>query len=178
MQKRWFFLLFALTIVCFYTCLHGIFFVAPTEAKMGIVQKIFYFHVPAAYAMYLCASICFLGSAHYLARGGDAGDIVAKAAAEITVLFGVIVVVTGPLWAAKAWGAFWTWDPRLTTTLLALVIYIAYLFCAPSAAMAKPKSALRPSSACSGSPICLSSIFGPTMVWPAPNGHHEWRRRS
>jgi heme exporter protein C len=127
-QKHWFFLLFALSIVCFYMCLHGIFFVAPTEAKMGIVQKIFYFHVPAAYAMYLCASICFLGSAHYLARGGDWGDVIAKAAAEITVLFGAIVVVTGPLWARKAWGAYWTWDPRLTTTLLALVIYVAYLF--------------------------------------------------
>lgn len=101
-------------------------FVAPVEASMGVVQKIFYFHVPAAYSMYVGALVCFAGSAWFLARGGDGPDAVARAGAEIAVAMGVVVLVTGPLWAAKAWGVYWNWDPRLTTTLLSVLVYIAY----------------------------------------------------
>jgi heme exporter protein C len=104
-----------------------VFLVAPTEARMGIVQKIFYFHVPSAYAMYLGAAACFAGSVAYLANGSDIADAVARAGAEAACAFGWIVMTTGPLWGAKAWGAFWTWDPRLTTALLSLLIYVAYL---------------------------------------------------
>jgi heme exporter protein C len=100
---------------------------APEERTMGIVQKIFYFHVPSAYAMYLGAAACFVGSAGYLARGSDLWDAIARAGAELAVVFGAIVMTTGPLWAAKAWGYYWTWDPRLTTSLLSVLIYIAYL---------------------------------------------------
>ena len=94
---------------------------------MGIVQKIFYFHVPSAYAMYLGATACFLGSVAYLARSSDLADAIARAGAEAACAFGSIVLTTGPLWGAKAWGAFWTWDPRLTTCLLSVLIYVAYL---------------------------------------------------
>jgi heme exporter protein C len=104
-----------------------IFAVAPVEATMGVVQKIFYFHVPSAYAMYLCATVCFLGSAWFLGTGSRTADALAQAGGEATVAFGLIVLVSGPLWARKAWGTFWTWDPRLTTTLLAMLIYLAYL---------------------------------------------------
>jgi heme exporter protein C len=104
-----------------------IFLRAPVEARMGIVQKIFYFHVPAAYAVYLGATACFGGSLAYLLRPTDARDAVARAGAEAAVTFGAIVLTTGPLWGAKAWGTFWTWDPRLTTELLSVMIYAAYL---------------------------------------------------
>ena len=82
---------------------------------MGIVQKIFYFHVPSAYAMYIGATACFIGSVMYLLKPTDARDALARAGAEVAIVFGAIVLITGPLWAAKAWGYYWTWDPRLTT---------------------------------------------------------------
>src|SRR5579862_2701261 len=104
-----------------------VFLKAPIEARMGIVQKIFYFHVPSAYAMYIGAAACFFGSAIYLARPTDTSDALARAGAEAAVVFGVIVLTTGPLWGAKAWGTFWTWDPRLTTELLSVMIYVSYL---------------------------------------------------
>ena len=100
---------------------------APVEKTMGIVQKIFYFHVPSAYSMYLGATACFVGSVMYLLRPTDLGDAIARAGAELAVVFGAIVLTTGPLWAAKAWGYYWTWDPRLTTALLSVLIYVAYL---------------------------------------------------
>jgi heme exporter protein C len=94
---------------------------------MGVVQKIFYFHVPAAYSMYLGAAACFLGSVGYFLSPTDARDAFAKAGAETAVTFGFIVLVTGPLWAAKAWGRYWVWDPRLTTSMLSVLIYVAYV---------------------------------------------------
>lgn len=94
---------------------------------MGIVQKIFYFHVPSAYSMYLGATACFIGSLGYLFTGNDKYDAFARAGAEMAVVFACIVLTTGPLWAAKAWGYYWTWDPRLTTTLLSALIYVSYL---------------------------------------------------
>ena len=102
-------------------------FYAPVEASMGIVQKIFYFHVPAAYAMYLGATVCFVGSGMYLWKGTRTWDALAKAGAEVAVAMGVMVLISGPLWAAKAWGVYWTWDPRLTTSMLSVLIYVAYV---------------------------------------------------
>ena len=103
------------------------FMLAPVERTMGIVQKIFYFHVPAAYSMYLGATACFVGSVGYLLRPHDRWNALARAGAEVAVVFGFMVLTSGPLWAAKAWGFYWTWDPRLTTALLSVLIYVAYL---------------------------------------------------
>lgn len=103
------------------------FLVAPIEARMGFVQKIFYFHAPAAYAMYLGATACFFGSVGYLLKPRDTRDALGRAGAEAAVVFGAIVLVTGPLWAAPAWGTFWTWDPRLTTSILSWLVYVAYM---------------------------------------------------
>ena len=122
-----FYALLAVTAVTVIGELYFIFLVAPIEARMGIVQKIFYFHVPSWYAMYLGAGACFLGSLAYLVRATDARDAFARAGAEVAVVFGAIGLITGPLWGAKAWGSFWTWDPRLTTALLSFLIYVAYL---------------------------------------------------
>lgn len=119
--------LLALAAICTVGTIQFIAFHTPTEATMGIVQKIFYFHVPAAYSMYLGAAACFLGSAGYLYDGRRGWDALARAGAEVAVAMGIVVLVTGPLWAAKAWGVYWTWDPRLTTSMLSVLLYVAYV---------------------------------------------------
>jgi heme exporter protein C len=93
----------------------------------GLTQKIFYVHVPSAYVMYIGVTACVAGSVGYLAQRAPGWDALAQAGAELGVLFAGIVLVTGPLWARKAWGTYWTWDPRLTTTLLGALIFVAYL---------------------------------------------------
>lgn len=100
---------------------------APYESTMGLVQKIFYFHVPAAMAMFLSAFICGIASAVFLFGRKPLADRVALSAAELAVLFGCIVLVSGPLWARKAWGVWWQWDARLTSTLILWLIFQAYL---------------------------------------------------
>jgi heme exporter protein C len=100
---------------------------APYESTMGLIQKIFYFHVPAAMMAMLSAFVCGTASAVYLARRRPAADHVALAAAELVVLFGAIVLATGPLWARKAWGVWWQWEARLTITLVMWMVFVAYL---------------------------------------------------
>lgn len=104
-----------------------IFGYAPIEARMGIVYQIFYFHVPSAYSMYVGFGVCGAASIGYLTRRNDRWDAIAVAGAEVGLTFCLIVLVTGPIWARKAWGVWWTWDPRLTTTLLAGMIFTAYV---------------------------------------------------
>ena len=122
----WGLVLFA-TFTLFGVTLYAIFVVAPVEMQMGIVQKIFYFHVPSAYAMYVGFGVSALGSLVYLIKRDPKWDALGVAGAEVGSLFCLIVLLTGPLWARKAWGVWWTWDPRLTTTLLAGMIFAAYL---------------------------------------------------
>jgi heme exporter protein C len=100
---------------------------APYESTMGLVQKIFYFHAPAGMTMFLAAIVCGTASAWYLFKGKASADRVAAAAAELTVLFGLIVLVTGPLWGRKSWGVWWQWDARLTSSLLLWMMFVACL---------------------------------------------------
>jgi heme exporter protein C len=100
---------------------------APYEQTMGLVQKIFYYHVPSAMLMFVSAFVCGIASAVFLFRRSAEADRVALAAGELVVLFGLIVLVTGPLWARKAWGVWWEWDARLTSSLLLWMIFVAYL---------------------------------------------------
>ena len=100
---------------------------APFESTMGLVQKIFYFHMPPAMLMLLSAIFCGVMSAIYLVKRRAQYDWIAHAAAELTVVFGAIAMVTGPLWARKAWGVWWVWDPRLTMSLLMWMIFVSYL---------------------------------------------------
>ena len=100
---------------------------APLEPVMGFVQKIFYFHVPCATMLFLSTFVCAGGSVAYLFKGSEGGDRVAAAAGELAVLFGACTLVTGPLWGRKAWGVWWQWDARLTSSLLLELIMIAYL---------------------------------------------------
>ena len=100
---------------------------APYESTMGLVQKIFYYHVPSAMMMFTSAFVCGIASAAFLFRGRSSADHLAAAAGELVVVFGAIVLVTGPLWARKAWGVWWEWDARLTSALLLWMIFVAYL---------------------------------------------------
>ncbi len=102
-------------------------FYAPTEKTMGDAQRIFYFHVPSAWIGFLAFFIVFVSSIMYLWRRERKWDALALSAAEIGVVFTSLVLLTGPLWAKKAWGAFWVWDARLTTTLVLWMIYVGYL---------------------------------------------------
>jgi heme exporter protein C len=100
---------------------------APYEKTMGLVQKIFYFHVPSAITMFLSAFVCGIASVLFLFRRRAGADRVAVAAAELVTIFGLIVLVTGPLWARKAWGVWWDWDARLSSTLVLWMIFVAYV---------------------------------------------------
>src|SRR5579863_1394563 len=101
--------------------------VAPTERTMGDVQRIFYYHVPSGWVAGLCFFINFLASAVYLWKRSAASDALAAASAEVGVVFGAVLLITGPLWARPVWGIWWTWDARLTTTLILWLIYVSYL---------------------------------------------------
>ena len=111
------------------TALLMAFFYAPVaQCDAGcLTQKIFYFHVPSAYVMYIGVGACVIGSLGYLAQRTPGWDALAQAGAELAVAFAAIVLTTGPVWARKAWGHYWVWDPRLTTTLLGALIFVAYL---------------------------------------------------
>ena len=98
---------------------------APYESTMGLVQKIFYFHVPSWFAMFTAIGICGVASIIHLFRNSPRADRIAEAAAEIAVLFGLMGLVTGPLWGRKAWGVWWQWDAKLTIALLLEMTFIS-----------------------------------------------------
>jgi heme exporter protein C len=101
--------------------------VAPTERTMGDVQRIFYYHVPSAWTAFLLFTVNLVASVVYLVRRSAKADAVALVSAEVGVVFCTIVLVTGPIWARPVWGIWWTWDLRLTLTLVLWLIYVSYL---------------------------------------------------
>ncbi|MBM4182639.1 MAG: cytochrome C assembly protein [Gemmatimonadetes bacterium] len=102
------------------------FFWVSTEASQGIVQRIFYVHPPAAWTSFLAFGIAALTSAMYLWLRDERLDWAAQSAAEGGMVFGTIMLTTGPLWGKIAWGTYWTWEPRLTLTLLLWFIFLGY----------------------------------------------------
>jgi heme exporter protein C len=100
---------------------------APYESTMGLVQKIFYYHLPSAMMFLTSGVVCGIASARYLFSGDPRRDRTAWAAAELAVLFGALTLITGPLWARRAWGVWWVWDVRLTASLMSWMIALAYL---------------------------------------------------
>ncbi len=107
--------------------LYLVFVYAPTERTMGDIQRMFYWHVATAWNAFLAFFVVFVMSLLYLFTGSRRWDIVAVSSAEIGVMFTTLVLITGPLWARPVWGIWWTWDARLTTTLILWFIYVAYL---------------------------------------------------
>lgn len=104
-----------------------VFVFVPTDRAQGVAQRIFYFHVPLAMMTYLAFGTVALASIVFLWKGSRAWDRVAHAGGELGMLFCTLVLTTGPIWAKAIWGTWWTWDARLTTTLILWLIYAAYL---------------------------------------------------
>jgi len=107
--------------------LYMVFIYAPIENIMGIVQKIFYFHVSSAWISFMGFSVTFICSILYLYTNKPLFDYVAYSSVEISLTFCTIVLITGPIWAKPIWFVWWTWDPRLTTTLILWFIYVGYI---------------------------------------------------
>lgn len=105
---------------------------APTESTMGVVQKILYIHLPVAISMFIAALVVFIASAGYLVKREMWWDDLAAAAGSVTVLLATIVLLTGMTWARSAWGAWWTWTPRLTFSLVLWLLYVVYMLIRPS----------------------------------------------
>ena len=117
----------ALVFVSMMLALYMVFMVVPTEQQMGVVQRIFYFHVPSAITAFLAFFIVFVASILYLRTQQEHWDQLAVCAAELGVAFSLIVLITGPIWAKPIWGAWWRWEPRLTSMLIMFTMYTAYL---------------------------------------------------
>ncbi|MCK8825184.1 cytochrome c biogenesis protein [Fuchsiella alkaliacetigena] len=121
------FILVWLTFLVTSLAIYMVFIYAPTERVMGDVQRLFYFHVATAWIAFAAFFVVFIASIVYLKNQSSLANILGLASAEIGVLFTTMVLITGPLWARPIWNAWWTWDPRLTTTLILWFIYIAYI---------------------------------------------------
>jgi heme exporter protein C len=100
---------------------------SPPDRDMGHLQKIMYVHVPAAWAAFLAFAVVFVASLHYLWRRRERADLLAASAAEVGTVFTALTLVLGSIWGRPTWGVWWTWDPRLTSTAVLLLIFAGYL---------------------------------------------------
>jgi heme exporter protein C len=121
-----------LTGALFVACLGMLRLYTPVEATMGSIQKIFYLHLPVAINTFVAAFVVCVASVGYLWQRGLAWDDLAAAAGKVTALFCAVVLLTGMIWAKKAWGAWWTWSPRLTFSLVLFLLYAVYLMIRPA----------------------------------------------
>ena len=119
--------LLGLSFVLMVTALYLVFVYVPTEKEMGIVQRLFYLMVPMGWLALLSFLIIFVGSILYLRKRESKWDILAHSAAEVVIVFTTLALITGAIWAKPIWGVWWSWEPRLTTTLILWLIYLAYL---------------------------------------------------
>src|SRR6202167_5562321 len=126
-MKRAFPILVILTAVFLSYALYEALVVAPTDQLQGDVYRIIYYHVPSAWTMFVFFMVNFVASVAYLIGRNSKADAVAVSAAEVGVVFCTVVLVTGPLWARPVWGIWWTWDIRLTSTLVLWLICVSYL---------------------------------------------------
>jgi heme exporter protein C len=104
-----------------------VFLYAPREVQMGEVQRVFYWHVPSAWVSFLAFGVTALAGIVYLISRRRAWDQVANASVEIGLVFTIMTIISGSIWARPAWNTWWTWDPRLTTYTVMALIYTAYI---------------------------------------------------
>ena len=125
--ERWTNIFVYATTIMMLINLYNIFIFVPNEASMGIIQRIFYFHVPSAFIAFLAFGVTFVYSILFLMKRNMWHDRIAYCSAEVGVIFTTIVLITGPIWARPVWNTWWTWDARLTSTLVLWFIYIGYM---------------------------------------------------
>jgi heme exporter protein C len=111
----------------FLVALYMVWFYAPREVVMGEVQRVFYFHVSSGWVGALAFLVTAIAGVIYLLRGDSRWDLLALSSVEIGVVFTLINIVSGSIWAKPIWGTWWTWDPRLITATIMELIYVAYL---------------------------------------------------
>lgn len=119
--------LLGLTCITMLLSIYTIFLYAPIEQTMGVVQKIFYFHLPLALLTFLAFFIVFVASIAYLYTKKGFWDRLAYSSAEVGIVFCTLVLITGSIWGRPTWNVWWTWDPRLTTVMILWCMYVAYL---------------------------------------------------
>lgn len=117
----------AATLILMVTSLYLVFEYVPTAAEQGIVQRIFYFHVPCAWVAFAAFGLVAISGVFYLWLGDQLWDDLGYASAEIGTVFCTLVLITGSIWAKPIWGTWWTWDSRLTTTFILWLLYGGYL---------------------------------------------------
>ncbi|HTA58495.1 MAG TPA: cytochrome c biogenesis protein CcsA [Candidatus Baltobacteraceae bacterium] len=125
MTKR--IILGAVAILLVLASAYAAFFIAPEERTMGLIQRIFYFHVSSAWAGFTAFFLCFLGNLLYVWKRAQKYDWLAVSGAEVGLAFTTVVLITGPIWAHPVWGIWWTWDARLTSTFVLWLLYVSYL---------------------------------------------------
>jgi len=125
MTKR--IILAAVAILLVIASAYASFYIAPTERTMGVIQRIFYFHVASAWAGFSAFFICFIGNLLYVWKRKQQYDWLGVSGAEVGLAFTTVVLITGPIWAHPVWGIWWTWDARLTSTFVLWLLYVSYL---------------------------------------------------
>ncbi|MCK5577460.1 MAG: cytochrome c biogenesis protein CcsA [Dehalococcoidales bacterium] len=119
-------ILLGVTTLLMLAALYMVFIYVPTEAETGVIQRIFYFHVPLAWVAFLAFLVVFVASIRYLWKRDKKWDFIASSSAEVGLVFTTLVLITGSIWARPTWGAWWVWDSRLTSSLVLWLIYLAY----------------------------------------------------
>ena len=161
----------AITGVMMLVDLYLIFMVAPTDSVLGHVQRVFYFHVPIAIMSFLAFFVVFAGSLMYLIKRTPKWDAIAHASAEVGVVFVTLALLTGIIWARPVWNTWWTWEPRLTTTMVLWLIYVAYLMVrsyAPSQSKAAIYAAVMGIVGFIDVPIVYYSVVWWRSIHPSP----------
>ncbi len=125
MAKR--ILLGAVAILLVIASAYASFYIAPEERTMGVIQRIFYFHVGSAWAGMDAFLVCFIANLLYVWRRQPKYDWLAVSSAEVGLVLTTVVLITGPIWAHPVWGIWWTWDARLTSTFVLWLLYVSYL---------------------------------------------------
>ncbi len=120
------YILLGLGLILFILTLYLVFIYVPTEQTMGVVQRVFYLMVPVGWLAMLSFLVVFIASILYLRKRESRWDVIASSSAEIGIVFTTLALLTGSIWAKPIWGVWWTWEPRLTATLVLWLIYFAY----------------------------------------------------
>lgn len=155
-------ILLVLTVTGMMVSIGLIFLYVPTDAIEGIPQRIFYFHVPIAWIGMLAFGIMAMAGVAYLWKKDERWDWLARTSAEIGAVFITLALITGSIWGRTTWGTWWTWDARLTTTLILWFIYIAYI-------MLRSYMGRTPASARAGAVLAIIGFVDIPIIYESVN---------